>query len=65
MTEMHLSCTLESVKTWHILRLPPEASRELPSRGMLMAAGTLNGIPVTAPWSRTVWGVIGSGFPMR
>lgn len=49
MTEIIMEGTVETLHTWHLLRLPPEASRELPSRGMLMAAGTLNGIPVTAP----------------
>jgi hypothetical protein len=36
---------LYKIKGWTILHLPLEASAELPSRGMIMVAGTLNGIP--------------------
>lgn len=36
---------LFAIKDWTILRLPQEASAKLPSRGMIMVKGTLNGIP--------------------
>ena len=36
---------LFKIKDWTILRLPEEASIELPSRGMIMVQGTLNDIP--------------------
>lgn len=35
---------LYSINAWTILRLPEEASVKLPSRGMTMVKGTLNGI---------------------
>ena len=36
---------LFKIKDWTILHLPLEASANLPSRGMTMVAGTLNGVP--------------------
>lgn len=36
---------LFKIKDWTILHLPLEASAKLPSRGMIMVSGTLNGIP--------------------
>lgn len=36
---------LVKIKDWTILHLPEEASTQLPSRGMLMVAGTLNNVP--------------------
>ncbi len=36
---------LFTIKSWTILRLPNDASAKLPSRGMIMVKGTLNGIP--------------------
>ncbi len=36
---------LFKIKSWTILHLPVEASVQLPSRGMTMVAGTLNGVP--------------------
>lgn len=36
---------LFKIKDWTILRLPEDASAELPSRGMTMVSGTLNSIP--------------------
>lgn len=36
---------LYTINNWTILRLPEEASTKLPSRGMTMVSGTLNGIP--------------------
>ncbi len=35
---------LLTIKSWTILRLPEDASAKLPSRGMIMVAGKLNGI---------------------
>lgn len=37
--------TLRDINGWTILHLPVEASVQLPSRGMTMVSGTLNGIP--------------------
>lgn len=36
---------LIKIKDWTILHLPVDASAKLPTRGMLMVAGTLNGVP--------------------
>jgi hypothetical protein len=36
---------LLKIKDWTILRLPQEASSKLPSRGMVMVSGTINGVP--------------------
>lgn len=36
---------LKKIKDWTILHLPSEASAQLPSRGMTMVKGTLNGVP--------------------
>lgn len=36
---------LYKIKSWVILHIPPEVSAKLPSRGMLMVSGNLNGIP--------------------
>lgn len=38
----------ERIGSYLIIRLPAETSRALPSRGLVMAEGTLNGIPYTA-----------------
>ena len=39
---------LETIGHWTILRLPQEASKTLPSRGMNMVCGTINGQPFQA-----------------
>lgn len=39
---------LTKIKDWTILHLPQEASAKLPSRGMTMVSGTMNGIPFKA-----------------
>ena len=39
---------LETIGSWSILRLPTEASKILPSRGMNMVSGTINGQPFQA-----------------
>jgi len=36
---------LFKIKDWTVLRLPEDASAKLPSRGMTMVAGALNGVP--------------------
>lgn len=36
---------LFSIDSWTILKLPEDESAKLPSRGMIMVAGTFNGVP--------------------
>ncbi len=36
---------LIKINSWTILRLPEDASAKLPSRGITMVSGTLNGVP--------------------
>ena len=36
---------LYNINSWTILRLPEDASARLPSRGMTMVSGTMNGVP--------------------
>jgi len=48
MSEISFKTKLFTINSWTILRLSEEASAELPSRGMTMVAGTLNGIPFKA-----------------
>jgi hypothetical protein len=45
MFTIHFETKLITINSWTILRLPADASAKLPSRGMTMVAGTLNGIP--------------------
>jgi hypothetical protein len=42
---INFEAKLVTINGWTILRLPEPASVQLPSRGMTMVAGTLNGIP--------------------
>lgn len=44
MTAIHFEAKFESIGSWTILRLPKEASAKLPSRGMVMVEGTINGL---------------------
>lgn len=46
-----IRCTAEpfTIGSWTILRLPKDASAKLPSRGMSMATGTINGSDFTIP----------------
>jgi len=44
MAAISFETTLFKIHDWIILRLPESASIKLPSRGMLMVKGTLNGI---------------------
>ncbi len=45
MSAIYFQTKLYTINSRIILRLPEEASVQLPSRGMLMVSGTLNGIP--------------------
>ena len=48
MSTIHFEATLYTIGAWTILRLPERASARLPSRGMTMVAGTMNGAPFRA-----------------
>src|SRR5690349_24585128 len=43
MSTIRFETTLFKINSWTILRLPESASAELPSRGMAMVSGTING----------------------
>lgn len=43
MSTIHFEAQLSTIGSWTILRLPQEASANLPSRGMTMVEGTING----------------------
>src|SRR6185503_6074002 len=45
MSPIHFETKLFKINSWTILRLPENASAELPSRGMTMVSGTINGAP--------------------
>lgn len=45
MPPINFETTLFTINSWTILKLPEDASVKLPSRGMTMVKGTLNGIP--------------------
>lgn len=45
MSKITFEAKLFTINSWIILRLPESASAKLPSRGMTMVAGTLNGVP--------------------
>ncbi len=45
MSVIHFNTKLFKIKDWTILRLPEGASAKLPTRSMLMVAGTMNGVP--------------------
>ena len=48
MSPIQFETTLVTIGSWTILRLPVSASAQLPSRGMTMVAGTINGVPFKA-----------------
>jgi Bacteriocin-protection, YdeI or OmpD-Associated/Domain of unknown function (DUF1905) len=48
MSTIHFEATLFQIGSWTLLRLPEDASAELPSRGMTMVAGTINEAPFKA-----------------
>src|SRR4029453_3624297 len=43
MSTIHFEAKLFKIGSWTLLRLPESASAKLPSRGMTMVAGTING----------------------
>lgn len=45
MSKISFETKLFTINDWTILRLPEDASVQLPSRGMTMVKGTINGIP--------------------
>jgi len=45
MSAINFETKLFKINSWTILRLPEEASAQLPSRGMTMVAGTINSVP--------------------
>ena len=45
MSAIQFGTKLFTINDWTILRLPEEASAKLPSRGMTMVTGTINGVP--------------------
>jgi len=45
MSTIRFETKLFKIRDWTILRLPEDASVKLPSRGMIMVKGTLNGLP--------------------
>lgn len=48
MSKIKFKTELFTINSWTILRLPESASAQLPSRGMTMVSGTINGIPFKA-----------------
>ncbi len=49
MSTIRFTAVPYSIGSWTILHLPKDASVKLPSRGMAMAEGTLNGSPFVFP----------------
>lgn len=48
MSKISFDTKLYTINSWTILRLPEDASSQLPSRGMTMVAGTVNNVPFKA-----------------
>src|SRR5258708_4976398 len=48
MSIIHFEAKLIKINSWMILKLPVNASTKLPSRGLTMVKGTINGIPFKA-----------------
>jgi hypothetical protein len=46
---IHFATKLFTIGDWLILRLPDNASAELPSRGQVMVEGTINGAAIRTP----------------
>ncbi len=44
MSKIQFKTKLFKINSWIILRLPEDASAKLPSRGMIMVSGTINGV---------------------
>jgi hypothetical protein len=49
MSTIRFEAKLSNIGSWTLLRLPKSASAKLPSRGMVMVAGTVNGHSFQAP----------------
>ncbi len=49
MSTIHFNATLFKIGSCTLLKLPKSASEKLPSRGMTMVEGTINGSPFQAP----------------
>ena len=49
MSTIRCDATLFTIGSWTLLRLPKSASAQLPSRGMTMVEGAINGSPFQAP----------------
>ena len=49
MPMINFETTVRSINSWLILRLPKNISAKLPSRGMVMVKGTINGFPFQTP----------------
>lgn len=49
MPAIRFKAKLFKISSWTILRLPKEASAQLPSRGQVMAKGTINGFGFQTP----------------
>lgn len=48
MPTIHFEAKLFQIGSWTLLRLPEDVSAQLPSRGMTMVVGTINGAPFKA-----------------
>ncbi|NLC33639.1 MAG: DUF1905 domain-containing protein [Clostridiales bacterium] len=46
---IRFEASLSNIAAINLIKMPQSASELLPSRGMMMAEGTVNGIPFTAP----------------
>lgn len=46
---IRFNAKLSTIGTWTILQLPKSASAKLPSRGMVLVQGTINGVNVKSP----------------
>lgn len=55
MSTIRFEAELFRIGSWTILRLPKSASAQLPSRGMTMVEGTIDGFAFHAPAPRTGW----------
>jgi hypothetical protein len=49
MSTIQCEAKVFSIDSWTLLRLPESASKDLPSRGMTMIKGTINGVEFQAP----------------
>lgn len=53
---IHFDTTPFSIGSWNIVQLPKEASAQLPSRGIVMVTGTLNGSAFQTVLEPDGWG---------